>query len=64
MGMDANLVSKIQCENANITANKIMFNHYGINCNGREEDTEFIYMENMLYIDLLKSDVTCKKHKC
>lgn len=62
--MDANLASKIQCKNAEITANTLVEANYGFSCNKKEEDTEFIYMENMLYIDLLKSDVTCKKSQC
>lgn len=62
----AQLVTKLQCENAQYTYNNLLNKNYGVFCLTQENDAEleFRYIENIIHIDLLKSGINCPKTHC
>lgn len=62
----AQLVTKLQCENAQYTYDKLLIKDYGVYCLTQEDNTEreFKYIENIIHIDLLKSGINCPKTHC
>ena len=66
MQKDAQLVNNLQCLNADYTYEKLLEKDYGVTCFKKENayELEFRYIENLLYIDLLKSGESCPKTIC
>lgn len=56
---DALLVSKLACTNAKQTYSLTMFDLYGVRCFDKYDETR--YMENTLFMDLIKSEYKCTK---
>ncbi len=60
---DAQLVSNLSCQNAEKTFDKMLFSLYGIRCHDNYDRNK--YIENLLYIDLIKSEHDCSEQcKC
>ena len=61
--MDVQTENKLSCKNAKMSLDKMMFDLYGVRCYDTLDKTK--YIENILYIDLLKSGYDCpQKSKC
>ena len=61
--MDVPNVNKLSCKNARITYDQMLFDLYGVRCFDTLDRNK--YIENILYIDLIKSGYTCpQKSKC
>ena len=65
MPKDAQLVTKLQCENAGYTYNNLLSKYYSVFCLPQDDaELAFKYIENIIHIDLLKSGINCPKTHC
>ena len=56
-------IAKLVCKNAMNTLNKVYSKKYGLGCNEKTL-TKHEYIENLMYADIIKSGIKCKKTKC